>query len=114
MMLVKPANYIHIDGITKRDSVAMNIKNHTEARAFGLATPDYKFHWGFAILGFVTGLAISAVMLGGIFILLFPYGMTGVEPPTWMVAGMVLGLVVAVVLPFIFGVWFWKIDRATD
>ena len=92
----------------------MYIKNNNEARAFGLATPDYKFHWGFAILGFVTGLAISAVMLGGIFILLFPYGMTGVEPPTWMVAGMVLGLVVAVVLPFIFGVWFWKIDRAAD
>ena len=92
----------------------MNIKSHNEARDFGLATPDYKFHWGFAILGFVTGLAISAVMLGGIFSLLFAYGMTGVEPRTWEVAGMVLGLVVAVVLPFMLGVWFGKVDRATD
>lgn len=60
------------------------------------------------------GVVISGVILGVMIALTYDQSSSDVEPPGWVVGGTIIGFIVAVVLPFILGVWFGKIDRAAD
>ena len=111
-MLLTPANYIHIDGITMLDSVAMNNQYKFVPLPSDRAVPVHKFKWSSAIFAFMIGVVISGVMLGVMIALTYDQSLADVEPPGWIVGGWLIGFVVAVVLPFILGVRFGKIDRA--
>lgn len=113
-MLLTPANYIYIDGITKWDSAAMNSQYKFVSLPSDRAMADHKFRWSSAILAFMIGVVISGVMLGVIIALIYDQSLADAEPSGWIVGGSLIGFVVAVVLPFILGVWFGKIDRAAD
>ena len=113
-MLLTPANYIHIDGITEWDSVAMNNQYKFVPLPSDRAVPDHKFKWSSAIFAFMIGVVISGVILGVMIALTSDQMSSDVEPPGWIVGGWLIGFIVAVVLPFILGAWYGKVDQATD